>query len=144
MMNRTTGNARRKGFGLAGLGCLLFLLSVVLAPTAVSQETPKKIPGVDVFEVFEGRITLQTPTGQQRTLRVSLRNWIVADRTAIKRFPAKGTVVLELRGGELKTVTDGKTREYSEGAFLLKRAGTALSIETDDDSAVFQTLAIQE
>jgi len=98
---------------------------------------------LEPFERFDGTITLRTKDGQVRKLHVVIRNWIIPNRQRIQRFPEEGFIVVQLRGGELRTVIDGQRQERSEDEFWTVPAGASMSIETGNESAIIQTMAVR-
>ena len=99
---------------------------------------------LEPFERFDGTITLRTKDGQVRKLHVVIRNWIIPNRQRIQRFPEEGFIVVQLRGGELRTVIDGQRQERSEDEFWTVPAGASMSIETGNESAIIQTMVVRE
>ena len=95
-------------------------------------------------ERFVGTLTLQKP--QREDVRVGLYQWIVRGRQKIAalELPVQGTTIVQLRAGKLTTVIDGQRQQRREGEFWTVPAGAALGIETDDDSAIIQTLTLSE
>jgi hypothetical protein len=131
---------------IAGLVTLIFTAT----PGAVAQVQRTDVPTEDAaalrkpFERFEGTVALRTKDGKVKQLQVVARNWIIDNRRNIASFPDKGFMIVELRGGELTTVIDGKRQKRKEGEFWTVPAGSSMGVETDNDSAVIQTFAVKE
>jgi len=122
------------------------LLTTALAQQARPVESKEQFDApirLEPFERFDGTITLRTKDGQVRKLHVVIRNWIIPNRQRIQRFPEEGFIVVQLRGGELRTVIDGQRQERSEDEFWTVPAGASMSIETGNESAIIQTMAVR-
>jgi hypothetical protein len=72
-----------------------------------------------------------------------IRNWTIDNRRKIAHFPEEGFLIVQLRAGELVTVIDGKRQERKSDEFWTVPVGSSMSIETGNDSAVIQTVAIR-
>jgi quercetin dioxygenase-like cupin family protein len=111
----------------------------------VSSQQKSEAPGLRrPFERFDGTITLRTKDGQSTELHVVIRNWIIDSGQKIPRFPEAGFMIVQLRGGQLTTVIDSQRQERQEDEFWTVPAGSSLSIETGNDSALLQTLAVRD
>ena len=97
---------------------------------------------LEPFERFDGMVTLRGKDGQLRKLHVLIRNWIIPNRQRIQQFPEGGFMIVQLRGGELTTVIAGKREERREDEFWTVPAGASMSIETGNESAIIQTMAV--
>lgn len=128
----------------------LLTLNFTATPSAIAQAQRPDVPTEDAaalrkpFERFEGTVTLRTKDGKVKELQVVARNWIIDNRRKIASFPDKGFMIVELRGGDLTTVIDGKRQKRKEGEFWTVPAGSSMGVETDNDSAVIQTFAVKE
>jgi hypothetical protein len=75
-----------------------------------------------------------------------MHQWIIRGRQKIAalELPMRGTMIVHLRGGSLTTVIDGRRQERAEGEFWTVPAGSTLGIETEDDSAIIQTVILSD
>jgi hypothetical protein len=131
----------------------VFLVSALLAtPDAPAQEVrpgeapqqPYDVQGLrQPFERFDGRITVRTRDGRVRELHVVIRNWIIDRGHTIPRFPEDGFLLVQLRGGQVFTVIEGQRLERHEDEFWAVRAGASMLVETGNDSAILQTVAVR-
>lgn len=96
------------------------------------------------FERFDGTITLRTKDGQSRELHVVIRNWTIDRGQKIPRFPEAGFMIVQLRGGQLTTVIDGKRQERREDELWTVPVGSSMSVETGTDSATLQTMVVRD
>jgi quercetin dioxygenase-like cupin family protein len=124
--------------------------SIVLATVmaAVSLQSPSaqeaRIAAATATERFVGTLVLRRP--QARNVRVAVHNWIIRgrQRLAALELPLKGTMVVQLRGGSLTTIIGAASQKRHEGEYWIVPPGATMGIQTDDDSAVIQTLVIAE
>jgi hypothetical protein len=131
--------------GAAVLGPLLAMPSGALAERRDDPEQKTDYPGLrKPFERFDGTITLRTRDGQLRRLRVVIRNWIIDRGQVISRMPESGFMIVQLRGGEVVTVIDGKRQERLEDEFWTVAAGSAMTVETGKESAILQTTVVTD
>jgi quercetin dioxygenase-like cupin family protein len=95
-------------------------------------------------ERFAGTLTLRRP--QSREVNLVIHQWIIRSRQKIAALdlPMKGVVVVQLRGGSLVTIIGGERRKRTEGEFWTVPPGTTMGIETEDDSAIVQTVVVAE
>ena len=77
---------------------------------------------------------------------VDIRNWTIAGGTEVEELPlpVAGMTIVQLRAGEITTIIDGKRQERNEGEFWTVPAGVKMSLETEDDSAILQTIVVAE
>lgn len=121
---------------------LTFAAGTAPAPAA-AQDLRKVAEGLELTERFSGTLTLRGPNGGTREVRVVLRNWALLPSIEIERFPEPGLAVFQLRGGEVATVIGGRKRERQEGDFWRKPANQTMAIESDDDTAAFQSFSVR-
>lgn len=78
--------------------------------------------------------------------RLDIRIWSIGGRQRLAglRLPFRGLTIVELRAGDLTTVIDGRRVERREGEIWSVPAGSAMQLQTDDDTAVVQTTLISE
>jgi hypothetical protein len=92
---------------------------------------------------FDGGATVLRQ-GARKQIVLSIRNWIVQNRQQILTFPEQGLLVIQVRAGSLTTIIDGKRQERGVDEFWTVPAGTAMGIETGDDSVVLQVVSLRE
>jgi hypothetical protein len=132
---------------------VLILATALAAGLAVgtsAQEATDETPKLEPLERFDGTLDVapaaeaagaQPSATQER--RITIRNWIIPGGYKSERFEVEGFAVVQLRGGEIVTVIDGERKERSEDEFWTIPAGTTMGIETEDDSAILQTIAVR-
>lgn len=131
--------------GLLIIGLLLQTAALGQERQAVTAQGRADAPRLRrPFERFDGRVTLRMKDGRMRQLSVVIRNWIIDSRQQIPRFPEEGFMIVQLRGGQLATVIDGKRQERREGEFWTVPVGSSMSVETGNDSATLQTMVVRD
>jgi hypothetical protein len=137
-------------YGLAGR---LLLAAALLRGSSFAAETQTAPPSEEQaktdalrkpFDRFDTTVELRPREGMARRLRVVMRNWIIDNRRQIARFPEEGFLIVQLRAGKLTTTIDGKRDERTEDEFWTVPVGSVMSVETGNDSAIIQTVAIRE
>ena len=126
------------GIALAGL-LLTGSPEAQVAPAPGSQAGRLRPP----TERFAGSVTVRARDGTAQLVQVVIRNWIIDNRQRIARFPEEGPLLVELTGGELTTIIDGQRQARKSGEFWTVPPGSIMSIETGNDSAGLQTIAIR-
>lgn len=76
------------------------------------------------------------------SFRFVIKNWIVDGGQEIEDFPERGFLVVQLRGGELTTIINGERQHRQEDEFWTVPEGAVMGLETEDDSAIIQTVSI--
>ena len=86
---------------------------------------------------------VQTPKGPAM-VRVEVNHWIIGGNTRVEKLPLPqdGTVVAQVRGGELTAIIAGRREPRKEGAIFTVPRGAALGVETEDDSAILETVVV--
>jgi hypothetical protein len=120
--------------GLLIVGALLVMATSAQQAQSVESEPVPLTP----IEVFDGTITLQG-----RELRVVIRNWGLPNGQQIPQFPQEGFLIAQLRAGTLTTVINGERQERHEGEFWTVPTDSSMSVETGDDLASLQTVAVR-
>lgn len=97
------------------------------------------------------RVTFRSDFAGQAELHdgnvdVEVRRWSIGDGVRLDRLPMEndGWLIVNLRGGELTTIIDGERQEREENDFWTVPPGSEMGIETEDDSAVIETIVIAQ
>lgn len=119
---------------------LLIVSALLVSATPAAGQRAEGPVGARIL--FQGE-TLARGTA---AARVDIRVWSIAghQRLAGLRLPFRGLTIVELRAGDLTTVIDGRRVERREGEIWSVPAGSAMQLQTDDDTAVVQTTLISE
>ena len=119
------------------------LIASALLVSAMPAAGQERAEGpVRVRILFQG----ETPARGGAAARVDIRVWSIAGRQRLAglSLPYRGLTIVELRAGDLTTVIDGRRVERREGEIWSVPAGSAMRLQTDDDTAVVQTTLISE
>jgi quercetin dioxygenase-like cupin family protein len=110
-----------------------------LTPAAAQGVQPA--PAIETRDQFAGVARLRSGD----SVRVAVRTWSIAggQRIPALELPFRGLVVAELRAGSAVTVIDGRRTLRREGELWVVPAGTAMGVETDDDTAVVQVTVVE-
>ena len=94
---------------------LLLFFCVFLLACINLQAQNRKDSAVQKFERFSGTLNTKAATG----VRVNVFNQVIGEKQNRKglAIPFTGLMVIQLRGGDLATVIDGKKQERTEGEF---------------------------
>jgi len=145
------------GTGLLLAESLIVLVSLGQrpSPTATPAQPGKQVDASKFDETmplqpvdrFEGRTSLRNDrllAAGQAEIQTTLRNWTIPNRQRIERFPEEGFLIVQVRSGEdMFTVIDGQRQKRTVEEYFTVPSGSAMSIETGNDSVVLQTLAIK-
>lgn len=110
--------------------------------TAWDPNDPDQAGLVTYREHFTG----ETRMRDGETVRVDLRTWTVRGGLTLDRLPMEidGLMIVHLRGGELETIIQGERVERREDTFWTVPRGATMTLATEDDTAVFDTIVIRE
>jgi hypothetical protein len=126
------------------------LILILFATLSVGQETANAPQTLrEPNDRFNGttRIRLKDVTGQAKVadVKVVIQNWILdgGQKRATWPFKTKGLLIVQLRGGELTTIIDGKRQERKNDEFWTVLPDKQMGVETENDSAIIQTIMIE-
>jgi len=133
-------------------GLPLMILLAALPGVSLAQDTrPRPSPQVEMFQRFDGATTVRERAADgsvvaETGLHVDIRNWMIGGGVQLDELPLerRGLMIVQLRNGEVTTIIDGERVERQEGEFWTVAAGARMSLETGDDSAILQTVVVQE
>lgn len=115
----------------------------LFAMTPVFAQQENKL--VRSSAIFDGKTRVrEAARGELRETNVRIQNVAIVGGQKVESIGLRsnGIVIMQLRGGELTTVIDGKRQERKEGEFWTVPAGAKISFETEDDTATIQTIEI--
>ena len=100
-------------------------------------------PATETRVRFEQALTLRTAGAAAQPVQVSLRDWVIEnDQTAT--LPARGMLVVQVRsGGRIVTTIGGTRAERKDEDFFVVQAGSALTVQTGNDTCVLTVLEVQ-
>lgn len=132
---------------------VLLVLAVALLGSVTSRTYGQGTPGVQTTQdavatvrarpQFQGA-TLVRVDARADSVRVDIRLWSIAggQRIAVLELPFQGLTVVELRGGRVTTIIDGRRVERRVGEIWSVPSGSTMQLETGDDMATLQTTVI--
>jgi quercetin dioxygenase-like cupin family protein len=113
-----------------------------LAPTFAQQENQL----VRSNAIFDGKARVRDAkaTAELRDTQVRIQNVAIVGGQKLESLGLRSNslTIVQLRGGKLITVINGKRQERQEGEFWTVPAGATMSVETEDDTATIQTIEI--
>jgi hypothetical protein len=117
-------------------------LALLIASGTVAQtlDTPVDLAPVTSFDGFA---TFRDKAGMPKQVALRIRNWIIPNGQRIVRFPEQGLLVVQLRAGSLITTIEGKRQQRAVEEFWTVPPGTAMSIETEQDSVILQVVSLR-
>jgi hypothetical protein len=129
--------------------CFALLLGLLLTTPAFAQEQPSDAARFDPMvelkptHSVDTQATVRAKSGRMKPVALSMRNWIIPNRQRIERFPEQGLLVIQIRAGSVTTIIGGKRQERGTDEFWIVPAGTTMGIETGQDSAILQVVALR-
>jgi hypothetical protein len=132
---------------------IFLVLVVALLGSAAARAYGQGAPGaqatqgaaatVRVRPQFQGATQVRVDA-QADSVRVDIRLWSIAggQRIAALELPFRGLTVVELRGGRVTTIIDGRRVERRVGEIWSVPTGSTMQLETGDDMATLQTTVI--
>jgi hypothetical protein len=128
----------------------MFMLRITLVLIAMATLFPG-LAGQAREETSTSRIQpLQRFLGSvhvsKREVRVAIHTWLIPNAQKIEKLnlPTSGFTVVELRGGSLVTIINGKREKRTGSSFWTAGSFSTMSIETEEDSAAIQTTTFSQ
>ncbi len=125
----------------------LMFVTLAGATLALGQQRgteSKAEHGMEALTRFQGKVAVRTKTAVLRPLSVAIRNWQLHGTQRIEAFPERGSLVIQLHSGKVKTVINGKEAERKQGEFWFVPAGARMSVEVTSESALLQVFSLQK
>jgi hypothetical protein len=128
----------------------------LLATATVFAQTPQTTPDADAQVTsrvrFSDRVRLRAAPEGALAPRIDVRLWSIPERQQLRSLqiegfdttPGKALVIYNLRAGELTTVINGKRIARRIGEFWTLRAGETQTLETGNDTAVVETILVEQ
>jgi len=89
-------------------------------------------------ERFQGSTTVKDATGKPRVARLAIRHWTILGEQSIPEFQEKGFLLVQLLGGKVTTVIDGKEQKRSKGEFWAVPANSKMSVHATGETATLE------
>lgn len=136
------------------------LFTLLLAPAFALTQQPQPAPApasqgqaVSTHVRFSGRLPLHAPGKEPAAAvapKIELRHVAIAERQRVVDAETaalaenKTLIICTLRAGDLTTTIDGKRTERRVGEYWTVRPGQRQTLETADDTAVIETIAVEQ
>jgi quercetin dioxygenase-like cupin family protein len=108
----------------------------------LAQKNEITILSVERRELFTGAATLMGKQRRSREVRAAMVRWLVPPRQRIAEFPEHAFLLIQMRGGTVTTVIDGKEERHVTGDFWVVRAGAKMSVECFGEAATFDVMTL--
>ncbi len=108
----------------------------------LAQKNAIAIPSVERRELFTGVATLMGKQSKPREVRAAMVRWVVRPGQRIAEFPEHAFLLIQMRGGTVTTVIDGKEDRHVTGDFWVVRAGAKMSIQCIGEAATFDVMTL--
>lgn len=130
MTKRLAGNAHfpcGKCLSICSLSgvCSLLMFSSVGAYAQNAEASVAVQPRV----LFNSTATVTDKLGKSREIRATVSRWIIAPHKSIAEFPEHAFLLVQLRGGRVVTVIDGKEEKRVHGDYWVVPAGAKMSVQ---------------
>lgn len=135
--------------------CAIFSAALFALPTPITAQESLDAQRVTSTIRFAG--AAQVRREEAKTLKsadplalepvnVEIRNWTIGGGLKLEKLdvPSNGTLVVQLRAGEMTTIIEGERVERREGDFWTVEAGQVMAVETEDDTAILQTTFVAD
>jgi len=138
-----------KGFFAFSAGLLLAASSLSGTSRAQRQKSPAspqkaEAPGaLKPLELLQGDLKLKTKEGKTTPIHVVVRQWDMLRGEHVEKFAEPGFTLVQLRGGQVKTIIGGKEQQRRHDEFWVLPAGTQMTVVVTSEEAVLQTIAVK-
>jgi quercetin dioxygenase-like cupin family protein len=114
----------------------------VTAPLGMAQKRPEgPTETLRSKQRFQLSATLLDKTSKTRAVQVSARQWDVLGNQRIVRFPEHGFLLVQLLGGRVTTIIDGKQQKRQHGEFWTVPANSQMSVVASGEDATLQVIS---
>jgi quercetin dioxygenase-like cupin family protein len=121
------------------------LVSVCLplaATTLAQKQEGINTATIQHSEKFQGAATLLEKGGRPRTVRASVHQWTILGDQLIPEFQEHGFLLVQLLGGKVTTVIEGKEQKRVSGEFWVVPANARMSIHATGETATLEVTVL--
>jgi len=129
--------ARRCLGAAAAVGLVLGWLTSSATTYAQKQESINTA-AIQHLEKFQGAATLVDTKGKPRMVRAAVHQWTILGEQRIPEFQEHGFLLVQLLGGKVSTVIDGKEQRRVKGEFWVVPANAKMSIHATGETATLE------
>ncbi len=115
-----------------------FLSTVV---PAWSQQRPAANSTMETREKYQGTATV-LKSGKPVQVRAAIRQIIVQGHQHVAELPGRGFFLLQLRGGKITAVINGKEEKHVAGDFWVVPANAKMSFDATGETATIEVVSL--
>jgi|SRR5271154_1315544 len=94
------------------------------------------------LDKFQGAATLLDMSGKSRNVHVAVHQWTILGEQRIPEFQERGFLLVQLLGGKVTTVIDGKEQRRAKGEFWIVPANAKMSIHATGETATLEVTIV--
>ena len=133
--------ARRSLFASAVASLVSSCLPLAATTLAQKQEGINTAT-IQRSEKFQGAATLIDKGGKPRMVRASVHQWTILGDQLIPEFHERGLLLVQLLGGKVTTVIEGKEQKRASGEFWVVPANARMSIHATGETATLEVTVL--
>jgi quercetin dioxygenase-like cupin family protein len=115
---------------------------LVSSSMAFAQKQEISTATIQHVEKFQGATTLLDKSGKPRMVRAAVHHWTILGEQRIPEFEERGLLLVQLLGGKVTTVIDGKEQKRSKGEFWVVPANAKMSIHATGETATLDVTVL--
>jgi len=128
----------RRCFGAAAVvGLVLGWLTSSVTTHAQKHESIDTA-AIQHLEKFQGAATLLDTKGKPSMVRAAVHQWTILGEQRIPEFQEGGFLLVQLLGGRVSTVIDGKEQKRAKGEFWVVPANARMSVHATGETATLE------
>lgn len=127
------------------------LFTIVSSVSTAQEGQLDPASRIQKFERFDGTTMMREMASDgsitaESGIHVDIHNWMIGGGVRLEDLipERQGLMIVQLRNGEVTTIVNGERVERREGEFWTIPDGVQMGIETEDDSAILQTVVVGE
>jgi quercetin dioxygenase-like cupin family protein len=132
---------RRWLWAMMVAGLVLGWLTSSVTTYAQKQESINTA-AIQHFERFQSTATLLDTKGRTRMVRAAVHQWTILGEQRIPEFQEHGSLLVQLLGGKVSTVIDGKEQRRAKGELWVVPSNAKMSVHTTGETATLEVTII--
>jgi quercetin dioxygenase-like cupin family protein len=132
----------RRSFLTSAVAGLVFGCLPLAATTLAQKQEGINTATIQHSEKFQGGATLLDKGGKPRMVRASVHQWTILGDQLIPEFQEHGFLLVQLLGGKVTTVIEGKEQKRSSGEFWVVPANARMSIHATGETATLEVTVL--
>jgi len=81
-------------------------------------------------------------SGKSKNVRVAVHQWTILGEQRIPELQERGFLLVQLLGGKVTTVIDGKEQRRAKGEFWIVPANAKMSIHATGETATLEVMIV--